>query len=774
MRIVCALLAWAGLLVLTTGASLDNNVEYQGVSHIDWLDRRPLVPIDGEAFRVLVQTFHFDVTAVNVIYEDDGVQTIPASFSHRKSLYDVWAADLPATTSDTISYYFEIIDGTDTDYLGPFGMSPTPPTAKWVHDYVNYSHAPLGATPMSDGGTFFRVWAPNAVTAAVAGTFNAWNRFNRPLNNDGDYWWRKTGSAQIGAEFKFVFNGGIWKPDPRSRYHDALDNNNSIVVDPLQYTFESTDYQMPPWEDLVIYELHVGNFSGGGDGLGRQGDYRDVVDVHLDHLLDLGVNCVHVMPINEFPGTHSWGYNPINVWASEYDYGSPDDLKYMIDKLHANGIAVIQDIVWNHYSGNDNFLWHFDSLTQQLYFDSPAVETPWGSQGDFDLPELRDYYVDSAIAWLEEYNFDGFRMDATRFMRDNGLFPSGQPAGWQLMREMNDAIDQRKINAISIAEELPNTIAITNSTSSGGAGFDSQWHDQYKNDVRQEIIDAAFGDPEIWKIRDAFLASGFFPYTKLVRYIESHDEPGNGRRLAVDIDSSNPQSYWAKARSRMVQGLTFFVPGIPMFFMGAEWNEDRKWDSDPNGAIDWGKATSNADFLTFFQDAIAVRRANCGFRSDAGSNVYGVTSRFENDNLFIFTRGTGQELLVIANFGNTNYQNYAINFPRAGTWYEILNSQASVYGGNGQGNGGSVTAGGGSNTAFLTIPQAGLLVFRHEDPVGRDADVDFDGDKDVADYSVLQLSRGVAGCGLGIDIRENGRIDARDIDELASNMAGPN
>ena len=773
MRITCALLTWVGLLTLTTGASQDNNVEYQGVSHIDWLDRRPLCPIDGEAFSVMVQTYHYDVTAVNVIYEDGAAQVIPATFSHNKGIYDVWTADLPVTASTSISYYFQLIDGSDTDYLGPFGMSSSPPTSKWVNDYVNYSHAPLGATPLSNGGTFFRVWAPNAVVANVAGTFNSWNSANRPLNNDGDYWWRKVGSAPTGSKFKFVFNGDVWKPDPRSRYHDAGDNYNSVAIDPLAYEFQSTDYSMPPWEELVIYELHVGTFAGNGDGLGRQGDYRDVVDVHLDHLLDLGVNCVELMPICEnFSPFTSWGYSPINVWATEYDYGSVEDLKYLIDKLHANGIAVLQDIVWNHQGSSDNFLWYYDET--QVYFDDPAVGTPWGDQMDFDRPEVRDYLVDSAIMWLDEFNFDGFRMDATRYMRDNSIFTGGQSAGWQLMQDFNNAIDNRKINAISIAEELPNDTAITTSTGSGGAGFDAQWCDYYIDTMRQEAIDAAFGDPEITKIRDAFFASGYYPYSKVIRYIESHDEAGNGERLPVELDNSDPQGYWAKSRAKLIQGMTFFVPGIPMFLMGSEWNEDIKFDSGPYNSIDWTKASSNANFLQFFKDAIAVRRSNCGFRSDAGSNVYAVSSQYESDNLFIFARGDGNELLVIANFGNTNWTNYAINFPQGGTWYEILNSQASVYGGNGQGNGGVVTTSGGGNTAYLTIPQAGLLVFRHEDAVGRDADVDFDGDKDVLDYSVLQLWRGASGCGMSLDIRENGRIDARDLDELEANMSGPN
>lgn len=771
MRITCAVLTWAGLFMLTTGAGLDNDVEHQGASHIDWLDRRPLCPKDGETFTVLFQTYHFDIDSASVVFDDGSVQTIPATFSHNKGIYDVWQAQIPVSAATSSSYYITLTDGTDTDYMGPNGIFDNPPAVGWDLDYVNYTHAPLGATPTSDGGTVMRVWAPNPSSATVAGTFNGWNSTNRPMTKVGDYFYRVMPGVETGDEFKFVFSGSNWKPDARSRAHNAGDNQNSIVVDPLAYEWD-VDFQIPPWEEMIIYELHVGTFSGNGDGLGRQGDYRDLVDMHLDHLLDLGVNVVQLMPINEaFSAFTTWGYNPVNVWAPEWDYGSPEDLKYTIDKLHANGIAVLQDIVWNHFSSSDNFMWFYDGT--QNYFGSTVIGTPWGDQADFSVPEVRDYYVDSALAWLDEYNFDGFRMDATRYMRDNSSFPAGRPEGWQLMQDFNNAIDNRKIDAISIAEELPNDEYITRTTGAGGAGFDSQWYDYYIDTMRQEIIDAAFGDPEMWKIRDAFLASGYFPYIKVIRYIESHDEAGNGQRLAVDLDGSDPQSYWAKSRAKLVQGMTFFVPGIPMFLQGSEWNEDIKFDSQPFNSIDWTKANTNAQFLQFFKDAIGVRRSNCGFRADAGSNVYSVSSQFENDNIFVFSRGNGQELLVIANFSNTNYQNYAITFPQGGTWYEILNSQASVYGGNGEGNGGSITTGGG-NAANITIPQAGLLVFRHEDASGRDADIDFDGDKDVADYSVLQLSRASRGCGMGVDIRENGRIDARDIDELESNMTGPN
>jgi 1,4-alpha-glucan branching enzyme len=618
----------------------------------------------------------------------------------------------------------------------------------------------------------------------VAGEFNGWNTTSLPMTKTGGYFTRKV-AAPVNAnqQYKYVFQPGtVWKPDARGWALNPADNNNTYVINPLAHTWADQDFQTPPFEDLVIYELHVGTFSGFNDGLNRAGRFRDIVDTHLGHLLYLGVNAVELMPITEFDYYESWGYNPINNWAPENAYGSPEDVKYTIDKLHQNGIAVILDVCYNHFSYSGNFMWYYDGT--QIYFDTPSVDTPWGSQAAFWKPEVKDYYADNALHWLDEYHVDGFRMDATRYMRDNYIFPDGYPDGWALMQRFNNNINARKIDAISIAEELPNDQWITYSTGSGGAGFGSQWHDAFGDNVRQEIFDAAYGDPEMWKVRDAILDSAYSNKTNLVRYVESHDEAGQAR-LAVAIDNSDPYSVWAKGRSKLAQGLTLLVPGIPMFLQGGEWLENIQFGSGYGNRIDWSKATSRAPIVQFFHDLINVRKTNCGFRASAGYEVHHLD---EYNNVLALHRWCtdGNDLIIVASFNNYDLYNYQIGFPQSGTWYEILNSQAAEYLGDGVGNGVSVTASGGPydgmpQSAWITLPQMGLLVFRYNQPPTLRGDVNCDGTVNFGDINpfVLALSNPAAyaqtypNCPLGNrDINQDGQLDFGDINPFVSLLSG--
>ncbi len=781
-------LALLSLIVLLLGATHDNNVEWNGISHIAWLDRAPLCPVGGESFTVSFQTYHYDITAARVHVSAGAPAWIDAGFSHNRGIYDVWTATIPASApSGTVEYYVELTDGTDTDYHGPAGMSDNPPASGWVVDFAGLSHAPLGCTLTSDGGAAFKVWAPNATSAYAAGDFNGWSTSSLPMTKSGGYFTRKVAApVTSGERYKYVFQPGtVWKTDARGRAMNQGDYGNTYVVDPAAYAWSDQGYSTPAFEDLVIYELHVGTFSGLNDGLNRVGNFRDIVDTHLNHLLYLGVNAVELMPVTEFDYYESWGYNPINNWAPENAYGSPADFKYVIDRLHGSGIAVLMDICYNHFSNGGNYLWYYDGT--QVYFDNPAVQTPWGSQADFDRPEVADYFADSVLHWLDEYHIDGFRMDATRYMRDNYIFPGGQPSGWALMQRINNNIDNRKADAPSIAEELPNDQWITYTTGSGGAGFDGQWHMGFRDAVRQAVFDAAYGDPQMGAVRGAILDSAYPNKTNLVRYVESHDEAGNGSRLAVAIDSGDPYSVWAKGRSKLAQGLTLLAPGMAMFLQGGEWLESIQFGSGWGNRIDWSKATSRAPIVQFFHDLICVRKDNCGLRANAGYEVQHVD---EGGNVLAFHRWCtdGNDLIVVASFNNNDLYNYQIGFPQNGTWYEILNSQASDYLGNGVGNGGSVTTTGGGYdgmpySAWITIPQMGLLVFRFNDAPSLLGDVNCDGIAEFGDINpfVLALSnpavyaQSYPCCPLANrDINQDGQFDFGDINPFVSLLSGGN
>ncbi len=765
------------VLIGVCGAGHDNNVEWNGVSHVPWLDRSPLCPLNGETFTVSFQTYHDDITTARVHLASGGGTWLPAQLAFERGIYDVWQAIIPAgAPNGAVEYYIELTDGTDTDYLGPTGMSHTLPTSGWVVDFATLTHAPLGATLTSDGGAVFRVWAPGATSAYVAGQFNNWNTTTLPMNRVGsDFIGHVAPPVLANQRYKYVFQPGtVWKTDARGRAMDQNDYGNTLIIDPSTYAWGDLTWQAPAFEDLVIYELHVGTFSGLNDGLNRMGRFRDVVDRHLAHLKYLGITAVELMPITEFDYYESWGYNPIDQWAPENAYGTPDDYKYLVDTLHRSGIAVLMDICYNHFSPSGNYLWYYDGT--QFYFDTPAVQTPWGSQAAFWKQEVQDYFADNVLHWLDEYHADGYRMDATRYMRDNDIFPGGQPSGWALMQQINWNIFNRRADAISIAEELPNEPMITTPAASGGAGFDSQWHMAFRDAVRQATFDAAFGDPSMAAIRDAINDPAYPTKTALVRYIESHDEAAQGR-LAALIDTGNHYSVWAKGRSKLAQGLTLLAPGIPMFLQGGEWLEDIPFGSGSANRIDWSKATSRAPLVQFFRDCILVRKHNCGFRSNAGYQVYHVDDATNVLGLHRWCTN-GNDLIVLANFNNNDLSNYRIGFPQAGTWYEILNSQSSAYLGNNVGNGGSVSTepipwDGMPYSAALTLPQMGLLVLRYNQRPDLPGDMNCDGQVDFADINpFVAILAGATPCNFyNADVNGDGRVDFGDISPFVALLA---
>ncbi len=738
MQMIAAALAAACL-----GAAPDNNVEWDGVSHIGWQDRRPLCPIAGETFEVRFQAYALDLTGASVTFDaGSGPVSVEAVYLHDRGPYAVWAATIPATAAGgQVHYHIELRDGTDTDYLSVTGMSDGPPSDDgFVVDFATLTHAPIGATPTSDGGAVFKVWAPSPGSATVRGDFNGWSA-SHPMMRQGEFFVAHVPAVAARAQYKYVFdNGGeLWRTDARARSLNAGDNLNSRVEDPLGYEWQSEGFRTPVWDELVVYQLHVGTFSGRNDPYGFAPIPARYVDVarRAPHLAELGVNAVLLNPITEFPFDFSAGYNPISMYAPEWKYGAPDQLKLMIDRLHEHGIAVIMDVVWNHLSPTDNYLWDYDG--SQIYFDSPAAQTPWGAQADFDNPNVADYYVDSMLLWLEEYRVDGFRFDGTNFMNmEQGA------AGWALMQRANDVIDGRYVDRITIAEQLPDDPWVTRPTALGGAGFDAQYHDAFNDRLREAILDAAFGDPNLSAVAAAIDGEQYLSGAQTLRYLELHDEAwpsSGGQRLVRTIDTVPPHDdEFARGRVLLGHGLVMTSPGIPAMLMGTEWLEDTNFgggDAAGNDRIDWSKKVTNAPVFSYFQDLIALRRSNPALRAGSPHEIYHVN---DAGNVLIMQRWTdaGDVLVVAANFSNSDYAAYRLGLPQPGRWGEVLNSQAAAYGGSGLTNPGSFQAeevpyDGFGQSAEIVLPRMGLVVLQWNPPAVCLADMDANGTVDVFD-----------------------------------------
>lgn len=593
------------LLVSPALAQLDNNVQWNSVSHTGWNDRRPRVPRNGEAFEVRFQTARDDLSAARVRIESPGVATIDAVRTGTRGAYDLWSATIPATASPTLRYALEVIDGTDSDYYGPGGMSDTLPATQFELNFTTLSHAPVGATPVV-GGTVFKVWSPAAASALVRGTFNNWGTTN-PLTRVGDHFIGFVPNALPGQRYKYFFNNSVWKSDPRSDALVPTDGYNSVITSHDAYAWRVPAFTPRPMQELVIYQLHVGTFAGRNDPAGATPNPSRYIDVaaRAGHLAELGVNAVMLNPIHEFPGDLSGGYNSLTPWTIESKLGTPDQFKQMVDALHERGIAVLLDVVWNHVSSSDNFLWNFDGT--QIYFDSPAIDTPWGAQADFNRPAVFDYYAQSAEHMLSEYRLDGFRVDATMYLTDSGLTPQWSP-GQAFIRSVNNLRNSRHSHAHTIAEIYIDNRWVTDPTTTG-LGFTAQYQNEFKEAVRSAVFTAATASPNLQRVANVLDGQGFgVSGSSVFNYFELHDDcwPLNGTQRAVArIDTTDPSDdTFARSRTMIGQALTLLSRGVPGIVQGTEWLEDDGWEANK---IDWSKKTTYASVFRFYRDLIALR-----------------------------------------------------------------------------------------------------------------------------------------------------------------------
>ncbi len=398
----------------------------------------------------------------------------------------------------------------------------------------------------------------------------------------------------------------------------------------------------------------------------------------------------------------------------ESAYGGPDDLKYLVDRCHSRGIAVLLDVVYNHMGASDlaGNLLEYDGT--EIYFyppGSPYRETPWGPRLDYGRVEVRDFLRDNIRYWLEEFHADGFRLDGTAYVNVNA-------DGWRLLAEIAETADQVSRSAILIAEHLPNDPWVTRPIAEGGAGIDAQWNDAFHDNLRQAIREAAFGRPSMSAVADGLNAFAIGSGTKVVNYIESHDEAAVHGRIPAEADSSNPESEWAQGRSRVALGLVLFSAGIPMLLQGQEFLEARPFGDGREHRIRWGNRERHAGFFRFAKDAVRLRRTLPALRASAPQNVYHVN---ESARVLAFHRwtGGGNDLVIVASLSNEDFELYELGFPLAGTWYEVLNGDGAAYGGRNFGNAGQIVAAGPPRhglpaSAQIRIPRMGLLVFARE------------------------------------------------------------
>ncbi len=547
----------------------------------------------------------------------------------------------------------------------------------------------MGAIP-HEAGVAFRVWAPHADAVSVVGPFNEWKPGTSAMaREETGNWYADLPAARVGHEYRYHLKtptGEFTRIDPYAR---QVTNSvgNAVVHDP-HFDWGEAYLPTPPWNEWVIYELHVGTFNDTRPDVDTPGTFADVV-ARFDHLKTLGVNCLQVMPIAEFAGDRSWGYNPAHPFAVETAYGGPVEFKKFVKAAHAAGFAVILDVVYNHFGPSDLDLWRFDGWSENdgggiYFYQDWRKVTPWGdTRPDYGRNEVRQYISDNAHMWVEDYHVDGLRMDMTLYIRS--VRPDGEPNlpdGWTLLQWVNGEVRAKHPNTLTIAEDLQHLGEITKPVGDGGAGFGAQWDDQFVHPIREAVVVAADEYRSMAAVAHAVANKYNDDAFQRVIYSESHDEVANGRaRVVHEIAPGDPANYFAQKRSTLAAALVFTAPGIPMLFMGQEFLEGG-WFRD-TVPVDWHLRDEFRGIVRLYRDLIRLRLNRDGrTRGLCGQNVQ-VHHLNDDANVIAFRRwdvgGDGDDVVVIANFHRDARPDYDLGFPSPGKWVLRLNSDWKGY-----------------------------------------------------------------------------------------------
>lgn len=571
-------------------------------------------------------------------------------------------------------------------------MNLLPKTEPKKTETISSLHNPLNMGSVIDSSSVhFCVWAPNASRVDLVGDFNDWKGASHPMKRSDDGKWRLSvpeAKKDQCYQYEITFEGKTFrKNDPYAKRIEPKRKLSAIFQS--NYKWKYPDFDMPSFNELVIYELHVGTFAPKNKN--KPGTFADVMH-RLPYLKSLGITAIEIMPPCEFPSERSWGYNVTNPFAVEESYGGAEALRKLVDEAHAHGIAIILDIVYNHFGPDDLDLWQFDGWNQDdkggiYFYNDWRSSTPWGeNRPDYGRGEVRQYIRDNALMWFEDYHVDGLRLDSTIFMRDvKGNSHSADteiPEAWSLMQWINNEVAEHFPGKIMIAEDLACNDWVTEESGAGGAGFHGQWDASFVHPIRACV---SCKDDEG---RDMSAVAGALnnlynndPCARIV-YTESHDEVANGSsRIPTEVSPEDAAGYHAQKRSILGGGLTLTARGVPMLFEGQEFLEDGWFQDDV--PVDWTKAATHGGIRLFYQNMISLRlnRSNqTRGLTGSGLNVFHLNHQ---DKVIAFHRfhsgGRGDDVIIVANLGHQSFENYTVGSPCEGEWQVRINSDWKGY-----------------------------------------------------------------------------------------------
>lgn len=468
-------------------------------------------------------------------------------------------------------------------------------TAAWNLD--------MGASVSGATGTFFRVWAPRARSLTVQ-LVSGKNSERVPLQQEQNGYFSGVASGvTAGDRYLYLIDNGQGRPDPVSRYQPEGVHGASQIVDPRLFTWHDRHWHGIRQEEYIIYELHVGTFS-------REGTFDGVIPF-LDYLVNLGITAVEIMPVAQCPGRRNWGYDGVYLFAPQNSYGGPDGLKRLVDACHVHGLAVILDVVYNHFGPEGNYSGELGHYLTDKY------RTPWGDALNFDGPcsdPVNEFFIANALYWIHEYHIDALRLDAVDWIFDL----TAQHFLQRLAGEVHRHGQLLGKQIYLFAEHDANDARLVNSPEQGGYGIDAQWNDGFHHSLRTLLTGEATGYyqdfgrfSQLVKAFDqGFVHTGEYspfrgrrhggpapdaPTSRFVVFSQNHDQVGNrkcGDRLASAVSHD---------KLLLAAGTVLLSPYIPLLFMGEEYGETAPFhyfvdhsDQELIEAVRRGKAEEHA------------------------------------------------------------------------------------------------------------------------------------------------------------------------------------
>ncbi len=619
----------------------------------------------------------------------------------------------------------------------------------WSEGTHYRAYQKLGAHPAErDGvaGTRFAVWAPDARYVSVIGDFNGWRAGANPLEpvDSTGIWEGFVAGVGPGALYKYAItsrhhNYRVDKADPYAFAAEIRPQTASKVWDLSGYEWGDADWMgyrggvNSLGAPISVYEVHLGSWRRvPGEG-NRWLTYRELAHQLADYVHHMGFTHVEFLPVSEHPFDASWGYQMVGYYAPTSRFGTPQDFMYLVDMLHRRGIGVILDWVPAHFPRDEHGLGYFDGTHLYEHSDPRLGEhRDWGTFiYNYGRKEVSNFLISNALFWLDKYHIDGLRVDAVASMlyldysRKEGEWVPNQFGGREnldaigFLKRFNQVVYGEYPDVITIAEESTAWPMVSRPTYVGGLGFGFKWdmgwmHDTLSYFELDPVHRKFHHDKLTFRMLYAWHENYLLPL--------SHDEVVYGKRSLL---AKMPGDEWQKfANLRLLFGWMYAQPGKKLLFMGGEFGQWNEWNHD--ASLDWhltdyplhkGVQRWLRDLNTFYRGEPAMHQLDCnqaGFEwIDCCDTEASVASLMRKG------RSAEDALVVVCNFTPVPRHNYRVGVPRGGQWDEVLNSDAPIYGGSGQGNLGGVPAAplpchGRDYLLNITVPPLGMVVFKRK------------------------------------------------------------